>query len=250
MRTAVGEYLSVRNVVIAGLLFLAFPVAACAGEYRLLELDGYKVKWGEQQLGTAASISYALADETLSFDDARNCREVAPIKALFSDNLSGETLADETAAAFRVWERAAGLSFHRVSDARDADIVIGAQNRPRGRAFANVSYAPDPEEDSEVRTIDQAQVCLNPERQWKVGFDGDRDVYDIGYTLIHEIGHTIGLDHPGPSGQVMGFRYTESFKELQPGDLNGVRRLYGHDAGEDRTDDLAGNSESRADQKL
>ena len=70
-------------------------------------------------------------------------------------------------------------------------------------------------------------MCLNPEHRWKVGFDGDKDVYDIRYTLIHEIGHAIGLDHPGPSGQLMGFRYTEDFAELQPGDLKGVRQLYG-----------------------
>ncbi|WP_227712332.1 matrixin family metalloprotease [Marinobacter zhanjiangensis] len=84
-----------------------------------------------------------------------------------------------------------------------------------------------------MRAIDTALVCLNPDQNWKVGFGGDRDGYDIRYTLIHEIGHAIGLDHPGPSGQVMGFRYTEAFPELQPGDLRGVRRLYGHaDGGE------------------
>ncbi|MCS3902829.1 hypothetical protein J2T55_000833 [Methylohalomonas lacus] len=208
-------------------LSLAFPLSAHAGEegYRLLELDGYKVKWGDRRLGVGASVSYAFAVETLRFDDARNCRDLAPIEALLGENLSMETLARETAAAFRVWERAASLSFHEVSDVRDADIVLGAQGRPRGRAFADVSYAPEPEAD--VRAIEQGLVCLNPDHKWKVGFDGDEDIYDIRYTLIHEIGHAIGLDHPGPSGQVMAFRYTESFDDLQPGDLRGVRRLYG-----------------------
>jgi hypothetical protein len=129
------------------------------------------------------------------------------------------------------------LSFHEVSDVRDADIVFGAQGRPRGRAFANVAYAPyDPKEG--VRTIEKALVCLNPEHEWKVGFDGNEDVYDIRYTLIHEIGHAIGLDHPGPSGQVMGFRYTEAFSELQSGDLYGVRLLYGRAADDLPSDDF------------
>ncbi|WP_366213463.1 matrixin family metalloprotease [Aquisalimonas sp.] len=217
-----------------GLLAFAGALVAHDGDdaYRLLELDGYKVKWGDQELGVGASVSYAFADRALRFDDARNCRELAPIKGLADQNLSMETLTRETAAAFQVWERSAGLSFHQVSDAREADIVVGAQGRPRGRAFANVSYAPDPQDG--VRAIDQALVCLNPEQEWKVGFDGDKDVYDIRYTLIHEIGHAIGLDHPGPSGQVMAFRYTEAFDELQPGDLRGVRRLYGYGS-----DDLA-----------
>ena len=217
----------------AGLLPLVFPPLSADAEeggYLLLELDGYMVKWGEQELGLGARVSYALADETLRFDDARNCRDLAPIRALSGPDLTMETLARETAAAFRVWERASGLSFYEVDDARDADIVVGAQGQPRGRAFANVSYAPDAEEG--MRAIDQALVCLNPEQEWKVGFDGDTDVYDIRYTLMHEIGHAIGLDHTGPSGQVMSFRYTEAFDELQPGDLRGVRHLYGHGADE------------------
>jgi hypothetical protein len=218
--------------IMAGFLPLVLPVPADAGEggYRLLELDGYKVKWGDRRLGVGASVSYAFAAEALRFDDARNCRDLAPIEGLLGEHLSMETLARETAAAFRVWERAAGLSFHEVGDARDADIVLGAQGQPRGRAFANVSYAPDPEEG--VRSIARALVCLNPDLEWKIGFDGNKEVYDIRYTLIHEIGHAIGLDHPGPSGQVMGFRYTEAFADLQPGDLRGVQRLYGHAADE------------------
>ncbi len=224
----------VRVLIVAVFLPLSLPLLAEGlsedkeSGYRLLELDGYKVKWGDQTLGVGASISYAFADETLSFDDARNCGVLASMERLARPDLPLETLEREAAAAFRVWERAANLSFHRVADAKDADIILGAQGQPRSRAFANVSY--EPEEKEGVRAIDQALVCLNPDQKWKVGFGGDADIYDIRYTLIHEIGHAIGLDHPGPSGQVMGFRYTENFPGLQPGDLRGIRRLYGHRA--------------------
>ncbi len=230
MRTVTCKSLAKLVLIIAGLLPLGFPLSAHASEggYRLLELDGYKVKWGDRRLGAGASISYAFADKVLRFDAARNCGDLAPIEALAGKSLSMETLARETAAAFRVWERAAGLSFHEVDDVRDADIILGAQGQPSGRAFANVSYAVDPGEG--VRAIEQALVCLNPDHEWKVGFDGDENVYDIRYTLIHEIGHAIGLDHPGPAGQVMAFRYTEAFNDLQPGDLRGVQLLYGRAA--------------------
>ncbi|MDX1558769.1 MAG: matrixin family metalloprotease [Marinobacter sp.] len=218
----------IKALMVAVFLPLSLPLLAEDKAYRLLELDGYKVKWGEQILGAGARISYAFADETMQFDGARNCGVLAPMKALSGQDLSFEILERETAAAFRVWERAADLSFHRVADARDADIVLGAQGQPRRRAFANVAYAPG--ENKGVRAISQSLVCLNPEQKWKVGFGGDKEVYDIRYTLIHEIGHAIGLDHPGPSGQVMGFRYTEDFPGLQPGDLLGIRHLYGRGA--------------------
>ncbi len=227
MRSVTCARFPILTVIITGLVALALPLLALAGEdaYRLLELDGYKVKWGDQRLGVGARVSYAFAHQNMRFDKARNCGELAPIEALLKPNLTMETLTHETAAAFQVWGRAAGLSFHQVDDARNADIVLGAQGQPRGQAFANVTYAPD--QQNGIRSIDKALVCLNPEHQWKVGFDGDKHVYDIRYTLIHEIGHAIGLDHPGPAGQVMGFRYTEAFDELQPGDLRGVQELYG-----------------------
>lgn len=233
MRSVTRVHFVNLALITAGLLLAAFPHPVNASEdgYRLLELDGYKVKWGDRHLGVGASISYAFAGEALRFDDARNCGDLVSVDALLGEHLSMEVLARETAAAFRVWERAAGLSFHRVEDVRDADIVLGAQGKPRGIAFANVSYAPDVEDG--VRAIDQALVCLNPDHRWKVGFDGDEDVYDIRYTLTHEIGHAIGLDHPGPAGQVMGFRYTEAFDDLQPGDLRGIQILYGRSLGDE-----------------
>lgn len=219
--------------ILTGLLSVLFSLNALANEsgYRLLELDGYMVKWGDTKLGVGASISYAFATESLHFDEAYNCGDMAPFDGLLGESLSRETLVRETAAAFRIWERAAGLSFHEVSDARNADIVLGAQGQPQGRAFANVTY--QPQAYMGVRAIKQSLVCLNPMHEWKVGFDGNEDVYDIRYTLIHEIGHAIGLDHPGASGQVMAFRYTEAFAELQPGDVRGVQLLYGYAAVQD-----------------
>jgi hypothetical protein len=52
-------------------------------------------------------------------------------------------------------------------------------------------------------------------------------VYDLRYTLTHEIGHAIGLDHPGTTSQVMSYRYEERFATLQPGDIRGAAALYG-----------------------
>ena len=196
------------------------------GDFRLLKLDGYHVKWGENALGAGAKVSYAFVDVAMRFDGARNCGELVPMTDLAMRNgISEATLHAETAAAFRAWELAANITFIPVEDPDQADILIGAQGQPVGRAYANVMYQPGSSDG--VRAIDRALVCLNPEQRWKVGFDGDIEVYDVRYTLVHEIGHAIGLDHPGPSGQVMSFAYSESYHGLQPGDFHGVRLLYG-----------------------
>ncbi len=78
-----------------------------------------------------------------------------------------------------------------------------------------------------MKPISRSLICLNPDRTWKVGFDGDLQRYDIRYTLTHEIGHAIGLDHPAGGGEIMGYRYEEAFRKLQPGDIAGAVQLYG-----------------------
>jgi len=70
-------------------------------------------------------------------------------------------------------------------------------------------------------------LLLNPKEPWKIGFDGNLGVYDLRYTFMHEIGHAIGLDHPGSSGAIMGFRYDEQVRELQPSDIAAAQLLYG-----------------------
>jgi predicted Zn-dependent protease len=219
-----------RLICLALACAFAFGIAGANigsdGGFRLLKLDGYHVKWGETAFGAGATVSYAFVDVPMRFDGARNCSELVPMTDLATRNgISEATLDAETAAAFRAWEAAANITFVPVDDPDQADILIGAQGQPVGRAYANVMYQPGSRDG--VRAIDRALVCLNPEQRWKVGFDGDIEVYDLRYTLVHEIGHAIGLDHPGPSGQIMSFGYSEDYRDLQPGDFHGVQLLYG-----------------------
>jgi hypothetical protein len=194
--------------------------------YQHLVLDGHALKWGKPVLGTGATVTYALVDREVRFPDARNCSSMAPINGLLSRSaIAASRFSDELAAALRVWERAANIAF-APADPAAADILIGAQVEPIGYAFANVEY--DKTETGQgPRSISRSMVCFNPTRAWKVGFDGDLDVYDIRYTLIHEIGHAIGLDHPAIAGQLMAYKYGEKFRALQAGDIRGVETLYG-----------------------
>jgi hypothetical protein len=132
---------------------------------------------------------------------------------------------EEVAAAFAMWETAANVIFKEAPEAGPADILIGAQTEPDGWAFADVFY--DAGSADAVKPITKSLVCLNPKRPWKVGFDGDLKTYDLRYTLAHEIGHAIGLDHPAGANQIMGYRYEERFRALQPGDIRGAVALYG-----------------------
>jgi hypothetical protein len=207
--------------------------AAASDEFLLLRLDGAYVKWGAPRLGTTARVRYAFITAPMQFPGAINCSSMVPIDALLdASRIERERFRQESTAAFGLWHAVADVGFVESADPAAADILIGAERSPRGFAFTNVDYdrvgeAPASTGAVPVRRIQKSLICLNPAKFWKVGFDGDLDVYDIRYTIAHEVGHAIGLDHPSPSGELMSFRYSENFRTLQPGDVAGAVALYG-----------------------
>jgi Matrixin len=216
-----------------GLLCVAMTVAPLAPLgaqeaeiFRVLKLDGHQVRWRLPADGAPRIITYRLVTEPTRLPGARNCRSLTGLDGLAArSGMSLTLIRDEVAAAFAMWEAAANVIFKEAAEGAQADILIGAQAEPEGWAFADVFY--DTSSPEAIKPISQALVCLNPTRQWKVGFDGDLKSYDLRYTLAHEIGHAIGLDHPAGGNQIMGYRYEERFRALQPGDIRGAVLLYG-----------------------
>ena len=198
--------------------------------YRMLRFTGAPMKWGAGRLGTPAVVTWRMAEQTTSFEGARNCGTITPMEtALAPSGITKTAFLLELDAAMRMWSDVAGLAFRPARAGERADLVLGAQREPRGRAFTNVSATRMVKVGNRRRIdrLDQAVICLNPKRPWKIGFDGDLKVYDLRHTLAHEIGHVIGLDHVGATGAVMGFRYDEAHTSLAAGDVIGVQRLYG-----------------------
>jgi Matrixin len=214
--------------LLAGLVVCAVgsAVADDSASFKALRLEGNGVRWQSAAKGQQRILSYAIAALDVEFAGARNCGKMTKLDGLLSaSRIAPETVRAEIAAAFAMWEAVANIGFREAEDPASADILIGAQLEPEGWAFANVFY--DTLSSDPVKPISRALICLNPEKRWKVGFDGDLRTYDVRYTIAHEIGHTIGLDHPSGGGQIMGYRYEETFRQLQRGDVAGAVLLYG-----------------------
>ncbi len=244
--------MKVIAIALTAALFFACP----AGAGPLLEVNGHLLKWAPHAADGSTVITYAVLSgpyslpggkRILSPDNCSSMHAFADIVAS-SPGITVAAAARELRGAFAAWESAANIAFVEVSDPGLANIVVGAQNFPAGRAFTNLSYAsshgiqpvekalggPGPFAEAgdaavggTASGIEQSYVCLNPSLRWKTGFDGNLDIYDLRHTFTHEIGHAIGLDHPGSSGAIMAYRYDERVRELQPSDVAAAQSLYG-----------------------
>ena len=219
----------VSVVVLALALFVS--VGRASDQFLLLRLDGVHVKWGAPRLGTPALVRYAFATGVTAVPGAINCEVMVPLEALLeASHINRARFRQEVAIAFAMWQDAADIGFVEVSDPTSADILIGAQGNPRGFAFTNVDDE-RAHSGASVRRIEKSLICLNPNKRWKIGFDGNMDVYDIRYAIAHRLPMRSGMRSASiirsPNGQLMSFRYGEDFRTLRPGDVSDAVALYG-----------------------
>jgi hypothetical protein len=240
-------------VLVALLTSVRFSVAD-----ELLRVDGRAVKWAAPANGLTTVITYATLTHGFSLPDSKktlspdNCGAMGAFDEIVvaSSSLTVATVKEELRAAFASWEKVAGVSFVEINEVERANVVVGATIASKGPAFANLSVGSglgrqpvakglgtesgtmavatdDTAPINSAATIEQAYICLSPKQPWKIGFDGNLGVYDLRHTFMHEIGHAIGLDHPGRSGAIMGYRYDEHVRELQPPEIAAAQFLYG-----------------------
>ena len=211
-----------------GLACLAPASAALTDSllWRQLTIEGHHVKW-QRSPGQRLVLTWRLLSHDESYDDAVNCRRMGtPASIVSSSKLDQDAVRVEANQAFELWLAAADIVFIEAATGAKADISIGAQLDPIGRAFTDVQFdrSAAPASDG---AITRSLICLNPSVSWKTALDGNLDIYDLRITPAHEIGHAIGLDHPDGPGSLMWFRYAERSRELQRGDVQGAVALYG-----------------------
>jgi Ca2+-binding RTX toxin-like protein len=141
----------------------------------------------------------------------------------FSASIDGR-FRDLIRQAFATWDLFADLDFREVSDSVSADIRLG-ERFIDGRPAAGGST-----------TLGVASSWWNQNGYEKAAISFDIDAFDSDdrfyWTALHEIGHTLGLDHsPSTSDLMYGFLNAQNRQGVSLGDVQGIQALYGSEGG-------------------
>ncbi|MEO1640288.1 MAG: matrixin family metalloprotease [Pseudomonadota bacterium] len=185
--------------------------------------QGYRLigmKWGADTLGTpggevtwAANLGGLMIDAVAEFD-------LAEFEVALQD-------------AFDAWEAVAQVSFRMVADAGDADVTIAFGADSTGGfdlgvpgevlAVATNNFQTGPAL-SGLKSMQSATIIFDAAEDWiPSGIEAEGTSF-LG-VATHEIGHVLGLDHDNATLSVMNTHL--STENLQPGDVAGVREIYG-----------------------
>ena len=181
-------------------------------------------KWGSGTQGSSGgTITYSFMGSGVSFQ-AEGYGDSVAVTSLPGFQ---PCFITEIQNAFAAWQAVANIQFVQVTDngvafnAPDAigDIRIGAHTFDGPSRTLAHAYFPPPNGNSAA-----GDIHFDSAENWSCTTNGT----DIGIVAIHEIGHSLGLNHETTSTvAVMDPIYNSSLTGLQADDINGVTTIYG-----------------------
>ena len=181
-------------------------------------------KWGSSTMGTpGGTVTYSFMGNGISFSAEGYGTSVA------ISSLTGfqACFVTDIQNAFAAWHAVSNIQFVQVSDNGVAfnasgaagDIRIGAHAFDGPSGTLAHAYFPPPNGVSAA-----GDLHFDSAENWKCNTSG----VDIGIVALHEIGHSLGLNHENTSTvAVMDPFYNSSLTGLQPDDINGATTIYG-----------------------
>jgi hypothetical protein len=181
-------------------------------------------KWGSSTQGTSGeTVTYSFMGNGISLSGEGYGNSVAVtslpnFRACFITKIQN---------AFAAWQAVANIQFVQVTDngvafnadGATGDIRIGAHVFDGAQGTLAHAYFPPPNGNSAA-----GDLHFDSQEQWTCDTSG----VDIGIVALHEIGHSLGLNHENTSTvAVMDPFYNASLNGLQTDDRNGVTTIYG-----------------------
>lgn len=138
----------------------------------------------------------------------------------FSPDLTQQVIKDTLRAAFTTWSNVCNLTFTEVSGTGDITIAFAAGNHGDGFPFDGaggvLAHGFYPNSGGDLH-FDEAETWTTN------GVNG----IDLLTVAIHEIGHTLGLNHSAVNSAIMFAIYAGVRTNLHTDDIAGIASIYG-----------------------
>ncbi len=149
-------------------------------------------------------------------------------------------------SALEVWSDVADITFTETSQSNQADSIDVSFENIDG-ADGTLAYAYFPDDVNPARIA--GDITFDSADLWEVGNNLGSAAFDFLYVAVHELGHSLGLDHSDTSDSVMGdsLSANQQFGGLAVADVDAILALYSPanltDAPTDPGDDQAGSAD-------
>lgn len=192
----------------------------------MLSVAGVDYALSGFQWADPSHVTYSIAPDGVFWGHGAN-----NLNATLDARLGAGAWEREVAKALATWEAVAAVNIGQASDsAHDLDTPGLSQGDPRfgdvrfgGYPYANdtktlaQTYFPPPNGSTAA-----GDVAINTALPLNRGSD-----YDLFSVLLHETGHSLGLDHATNPAEVLFASYHGVQSGLAPGDIAGIQALYG-----------------------
>ncbi|XP_058447038.1 matrix metalloproteinase-18-like [Malaya genurostris] len=125
------------------------------------------------------------------------------------------------AQAFSEWSKVTNLDFQEV-DTEDSDIEIGFGGQVHHQRGDKCMF-----DDSKTLAHAYYPEVGDIHFNSQYFFEGDTSLTDFLDTALHEIGHSLGLEHSSSKASLMHPTESNGFTEPQPMDVQKIQALYG-----------------------
>lgn len=151
-----------------------------------------------------------------------------PIKLIVveKDPARKEMLNQLAASAINQWERSTGFKLWNLGEASTKNIIRWSTNFAKETRMDPISVLAVAIRYTNGPYFAKSEIIINGNHSaFNTGFPS-MDKANIGTTLVHELGHTMGLDHSENAQAVMAPTLQYQYNGLHSDDLAGMRDAY------------------------